>query len=137
MKSAVPEPEVPREARYSTVEKECLAIKWALGSLRYYLLGQEFDLHTDHQALTWIQTMKDNNARVTRWHFNLSSLWSIIKLEVKTSTQTTCPTCQALASLERGEQCDRGLCHSLQCHLKLSLSSKYCVVSLTIAASTL
>ncbi|KAG1933522.1 gag-pol fusion protein [Pimephales promelas] len=29
----------PREMRYSTIEKECLAVKWALDSLRYYLLG--------------------------------------------------------------------------------------------------
>ncbi|KAJ8369368.1 hypothetical protein SKAU_G00093960 [Synaphobranchus kaupii] len=43
---------LPRETRYSTIEKECLAIKWALDSLRYYLLRREFDLATDHLALT-------------------------------------------------------------------------------------
>ncbi|GAA6067427.1 uncharacterized protein LOC124389371, partial [Tachysurus ichikawai] len=56
---------LPRETRYSTIEKECLAIKWALESLKYYLLGREFTLETDHRALTWIHTMKDHNARVT------------------------------------------------------------------------
>lgn len=61
----------PRETRYSTIEKECLAIKWALDSLRYYLLGREFDLHTDHRALSWINSMKDQNARVTRWYLAL------------------------------------------------------------------
>lgn len=35
-----------REIRYSTVEKEALAIKWALDSLKYYLLGREFTLAT-------------------------------------------------------------------------------------------
>ncbi|XDV39343.1 hypothetical protein PO909_008599 [Leuciscus waleckii] len=62
---------LPRETRYSTVEKEGLAIKWSLDSLRYYLLGREFDLETDHRALTWIQSMKDHNARVTRWYLAL------------------------------------------------------------------
>lgn len=38
----------PREVRYSTVEKETLAIKWALDSFRYYLLGRDFTLETDH-----------------------------------------------------------------------------------------
>ena len=61
----------PRETRYSTIEKEGLAIKWALESLRYYLLGREFDLETDHRALSWINTMKDRNARITRWYLDL------------------------------------------------------------------
>ncbi|XP_055021248.1 uncharacterized protein LOC129412157 [Boleophthalmus pectinirostris] len=56
----------PRETRYSAIEKEGLAIRWALDHLRYYLLGREFDLETDHRALTWIESMKDHNSRLTR-----------------------------------------------------------------------
>ncbi len=63
---------LPRETRYSAVEKEGLAIKWSLDSLSYYLLGREFDLEMDHRALTWIQSMKDHNARVTRWYLALT-----------------------------------------------------------------
>lgn len=62
---------LPRETRYSTVEKEGLAIKWALESLRYCLLGREFDLETDHRALTWLNYMKDNHSRLTRWYLAL------------------------------------------------------------------
>lgn len=62
---------LPRESRYSTVEKEGLVIKWALESLGYYLLGREFTLETDHRALTWIHTMKDHNSQVTRWYLSL------------------------------------------------------------------
>lgn len=58
----------PRETRYATVEKECLAIKWALESMRCYLLGRQFTLVTDHHALTWLNTMQSKNARVTRWY---------------------------------------------------------------------
>ncbi|XP_063334803.1 uncharacterized protein si:ch211-282j22.3 isoform X5 [Pelmatolapia mariae] len=58
----------PREVRYSTIEKEGLAIKWALDSFRYYLLGREFILETDHKALQWIERMKDTNGRITRWY---------------------------------------------------------------------
>ncbi|KAL2080771.1 hypothetical protein ACEWY4_024564 [Coilia grayii] len=61
----------PRKTRYSTVEKECLAIKWALDSLRYYLLGKQFVLETDHRALQWLNCMRDSNARVTRWYLSL------------------------------------------------------------------
>lgn len=61
----------PREVRYSTVEKECLAIKWALDSLKYYLVEKDFELETDHRALQWLDKMKDTNSRVTRWYLAL------------------------------------------------------------------
>lgn len=51
----------PREVRYSTVEKEALAVKWALDSFKYYLLGRGFTLETDHKALQWLERMKDTN----------------------------------------------------------------------------
>ena len=57
----------PREVRYSTVEKEALAVKWALDSFKYYLLGREFTLETDHKALQWMERMRDTNGRITRW----------------------------------------------------------------------
>ncbi|KAI9999614.1 hypothetical protein NQD34_018344 [Periophthalmus magnuspinnatus] len=61
----------PREKKYSTIEKEALAIKWALDTLRYYLIGKDFVLETDHRALQWIHNMKDTNARITRWYLSL------------------------------------------------------------------
>lgn len=60
-----------RETRYSTVEKECLAMKWAIDSLRYYLLGRHFCLETDHRALQWLNRMKDSNTRITGWYLSL------------------------------------------------------------------
>ena len=60
-----------RETKYSTVEKECLAIRWAVGSLRYYLLGRPFTLCSDHAPLQWLHRMKDTNARITRWYLAL------------------------------------------------------------------
>ncbi len=57
-----------RETMYSTIEKECLAIRWAVLTLRYYLLGREFTLCSDHAPLQWLHRMKDTNARITRWY---------------------------------------------------------------------
>ncbi len=60
-----------RETRYSTIEKECLAIRWAVLTLRYYLLGCEFTLCSDHAPLQWLHRIKDTNARITRWYLAL------------------------------------------------------------------
>ena len=53
----------PRETRYSTIEKECLAAVWAL---KFYLYGQAFTLVTDHRPLKWLKSMKNSNQRLTR-----------------------------------------------------------------------
>ncbi|XP_061766958.1 uncharacterized protein LOC133559319 isoform X2 [Nerophis ophidion] len=60
-----------RETRYSTVGRECLAIRWAVGALRYYLLGRPFSLCSDHKPLQWLHRMKDPNARINRWYLAL------------------------------------------------------------------
>lgn len=62
---------LPREQRYSTVEKECLAIKLGAQAFRVYLLGRPFTIQTDHRALIWLDRLKENNARLTRWSLAL------------------------------------------------------------------
>ncbi len=51
--------------------RKALAIKWALDTLKYYLIGKDFTLETDHHALQWLHRMKDSNARITRWFLSL------------------------------------------------------------------
>ena len=57
----------PRESRYSTIEKECLAAVWALKHFGHYVYGQPFTLVTDHRPLIWLKTMKNSNQRLTCW----------------------------------------------------------------------
>ena len=59
------------EMNYATVEKEALAVKWAIHHLRYYLWGRKFTLITDHAPLKWMARNKDRNARITRWFLEL------------------------------------------------------------------
>ena len=42
---------LPREVKYSTVEKEGLAIVWALKVFHVYVYGQSFTVGTDHKPL--------------------------------------------------------------------------------------
>ena len=56
-----------REKKYSTIERECLAVVWAVRKFLIYLYGVEFTLQTDHQPLVYLKTAKFLNDRVMRW----------------------------------------------------------------------
>jgi hypothetical protein len=61
------------EKAYATIEKECLAIVWAIDKLKHYLIGKEFQLETDHKPLTWLHQAKITNSRIMRWALLLQS----------------------------------------------------------------
>ena len=69
----------PREQRYSTVEKECLAIRLGVEAFRVYLLGRQFHVQTDHRALQWLNQFKESNARLTRWSLALQPYQFLIE----------------------------------------------------------
>ena len=53
---------LPREERYSMIEKECLAIKMAMNIFRTYLIGCHFTVEIDHRSLVWLDKLKDSNS---------------------------------------------------------------------------
>ena len=57
---------LPKEQKYATVEKECLAIKLGIKAFEPYLLGKPFRVHTDHRALQWLDKARESNAHLTR-----------------------------------------------------------------------
>ena len=70
------------EKHYSTIEKEGLAIVWAIEKLAIYLYGVEFVLLTDHKPLTFMKQTKMRNARVMRWSLFLQD-WSFTIKSIK------------------------------------------------------
>lgn len=62
-----------RERNYSTIEKECLAVVWAIKKYLQYLYGAEFTLQADHQPLVYINQAKYENGRVMRWAMYLQN----------------------------------------------------------------
>lgn len=59
------------EENYSTIERECLAIVWAIQKFHKYLYGREFILETDHQPLLYLNSSKLLNSRLMRWSLAL------------------------------------------------------------------
>lgn len=62
---------LPREVRYATIEKECLAIVWGITKFQEFLYGQHFILETDHQPLQYLGKSQYQNGRLMRWALSL------------------------------------------------------------------
>ncbi|OXU27420.1 hypothetical protein TSAR_008606 [Trichomalopsis sarcophagae] len=60
------------ERNYSTIEKECLAVLFALHQFKPYLLCRKFTLVSDHEPLNWMHTRKDPAQRLMRWMFRFT-----------------------------------------------------------------
>ena len=54
------------ERNYSVIQRECLAIIFALKQFRHYLLGRPFQLYTDHAPLQWLSAQK-MEGMLARW----------------------------------------------------------------------
>ena len=61
------------EKNYPTHDLELAAIVFALKSWRHYLLGEKFELFTDHKSLKYLFSQKDLNLRQQRWMEFLAS----------------------------------------------------------------
>ena len=60
------------EIRYTATELELLAVVYAVIKLKDFLLGQTFEIITDHQALTFLLKTPYHTSRLARWSMILT-----------------------------------------------------------------
>ena len=60
------------ETNYSTIEKELLAVVYAVKYFRPYVYGKKFTIITDHKPLQWLFSIKDPHGKLMRWRLKLS-----------------------------------------------------------------
>lgn len=57
---------IKAQLNYSTTDKELTAVEKGIEHFKHYLLGKEFTLKTDHQALQYLQTASNDNSIILR-----------------------------------------------------------------------
>ena len=55
------------ERKYTTTEREALAVIYACKKFRHYLLGYRIIFHTDHDSLKYLVNKPDLSGRIARW----------------------------------------------------------------------
>jgi transposase InsO family protein len=60
-----------REKNFSTIEREALAMVWALKKFHVYLYGSVFKIMSDHAPLKWLANKKHATGRLARWQYTL------------------------------------------------------------------
>ncbi|GFN88263.1 reverse transcriptase [Plakobranchus ocellatus] len=58
---------LPREYKYSAIEREALALVFAVTQFQRYLIFKHFVLQTDYKPLAYLRTGSPKNARLMRW----------------------------------------------------------------------
>lgn len=63
----------PAERSYSMIERECLAVLWAINKFKPHVEGSRFDVITDHSSLRCLKNLQNPSGRLARWAMALQA----------------------------------------------------------------
>ena len=89
------------QTRWSTIEKEAFAIKWALEKLDHYLHNAKFVIKTDHKPLKYILNSPLNNKKIQMWAMSIMGYNCTV--EYITGRENTCSDLLSRAPQNTGD----------------------------------
>jgi len=110
------------ERKYSTYEKECLAVLFGCDKCRSYLEHKIFELHCDNLALCWLLRRTKDVGRLGRWILRLTPF----KFTVKHTRGVDNVVADALSRIFEGktketpEMCCSALWESVSCVFRIT-----------------
>ncbi|RDY06011.1 hypothetical protein CR513_10077, partial [Mucuna pruriens] len=90
----------PAQQNYTTIEKELLAIVFALDKFRSYLLGSKIIVFSDHAALRYLLKKPDAKSRLIRWMLLLQEF----DLEIRDKKGAENSVADHLSRIEKGSE---------------------------------
>ncbi|GJT45002.1 reverse transcriptase domain-containing protein [Tanacetum coccineum] len=89
------------ESRYTTTEKEMLAVVYAFEKFRSYLVMNKCTVYTDHSALKYLFAKKDSKARMLRWVRSFNEFdFDVVDTKGEINEKFPLETLSSIASLD-------------------------------------
>ena len=107
------------ETKYTTTEKECLAVLWSIKKWHYYIADKSFSVFTDHAALKWLMSLKiAPNQRLARWILAFQSYDYVVHHRPGVTHQNA----DALSRLTTSSSGDSVVAHDIDARLEIIAS---------------
>ena len=90
------------QLNYTTMEKELLAVVFALEKFRPYVLGSKMIVYTDHAALKYLLSKKEVKLRLIRWVLLVQEF----DLEIKDNKRSENSVADHLSRLHTTSPCE-------------------------------